>query len=174
MTDTIQASPSGLISINLTKQLKEINSALPKSVTAKLAVSGNTVFIQYSVRYESGGKKHSVGTFLTKSGAVRALVEHKVTGAIATNADEALARSELAMDSIGVKIGNEAVKAVAAPVHAMSNEFIAELLELKGILHWQVFGEENIEVMKSDILYTITPAEQSAWLVWYHGQREGS
>ena len=164
---------TGLWLVDFTSQLDAINKELPPGIKASLMLSGSKVYISYTVRYQRGTKKHSLGTFLTKDGAISAMIEHKFKGLTTKSDAELNAQMQLMMAS-AVKQMEDQIAEIAKPRESLTMETIGRLLlEVKGLHMWQVPGrgepheEHDIDVTDTDgVTYTITPQQQSDWLAW--------
>lgn len=150
--------------VDLNNDLQSINNELPPGVKATLRMDSNRVFVNYSVRYEHKGKKHSLGMFLDKDSAIRALLEHKYRGATITPAKELEARTQLLMLTATKQAADAMADSQAAkPRELLSDERILELLAIKGMFDWQFEEEVAIDVMEDDVIVTITPADLKAY-----------
>jgi len=152
--------------IDLNEHLKAINKELPAGITAILKMDNNRVFASYTVRYESRGKKHGLGTFYDRESAIRALFEHKIKGSTVTPAEELKARNEKMMIDASTQSA-DALLEVAKPREALTRERIVELLAIKGMYDWQLTGDEAIDVMDdAGVMHTITVEDQRNYNDW--------
>jgi len=152
--------------VDLNNDLQSINNELPPGVRATLRMDNNRIYVNYSVRYEHKGKKHSLGVFLDRESAIRALLEHKYRSATVTPAAELQARTQL-MAINATSQRDTAMIEVAKPREALTRERIVELLVIKGMYDWQLTGDEAIDVMDdAGVMHTITVEDQRNYNDW--------
>ena len=167
-------------------ELDAINDKLPPAIRATLVFSRGVRSVQFSVRYEHKGRKHSLGSFLTVDGALTALFEHKYKGLVKISPEELQARIDtVRLADLQAGMGQENISpAGVAGVAGQSldksldkNE--ARMLELQELFYHtgtpghELLGERTLERMDAKgNLHIITPALQIAYNIWLQASME--
>lgn len=161
-------------------EIDAINDKLPPAIAASVLFNRGQPLMQFSVRYEHKGKKHSLGTFLTIDGALTALFEHKYRGLVKISSEELAARVERMMVATGTgaaatvpAAGTATATGAATAVinkQSLSMEKIAKILAYTGEFSWQFPFDKPLDRMdESGEMFTITGEMQSAFVRWESG-----
>lgn len=147
--------------------LKHARSKLEPGISVSLLLSNDNVYLQYSVRVMKRGKRFTLGTFFTHSGAADALWGFKRDGSVVINDTEQQAREYVRTGGL--------VKSLAAldtqdEDKKLTDEEMLELQEFfaaAGVMPYELTGEVAIEKVDSNgDLRRITPAMQIAYNAW--------
>ena len=152
----------------LQEQLDAINKKLPPAINATMLYNRGNPTLQFAVRYEQRGKKHSLGTFLTVDGALTALFEHKYRGMVKISDSELAARTLVIMNTIE-KIADTRKLAAGdlSGKHETSMEKITELLDYRGQSTMPFACEGSIDMMdEAGNLFTLSKDLQNRYMDW--------
>jgi len=147
--------------------LKHARTKLEPGISVSLLLSNDNVYLQYSVRVMKRGKRFTLGTFFTHSGAADALWGFKRDGSVVISDTEQQAREYV---RTGGLVKSVAVLDIQDEDKKLTNEEMLELQEFfaeAGVMPYELTGEVAIEKMDSTgVLRRITPAMQIAYNSW--------
>jgi hypothetical protein len=148
--------------VSFTELLDEVNNKLEPGIKADLFISGGNVWLQYSVRAMKRGKRQSLGTFFTHAGAQDALFAFKRNGTAVINEQEIAARSDVAMQAMGLRAVADAV----VEQEELNMQQISELMERNKVYPYMLVGETIDMLDKEGKTWRLFPAVASLWLKW--------
>jgi hypothetical protein len=148
--------------VSFSELLDEVNNKLEPGIKADLFISGGNVWLQYSVRAMKRGKRQSLGTFFTHAGAQDALFAFKRSGTAVINEQEIAARSDVAMQAMGL----HAVADAVVEQEELNMQQISELMERNKVYPYMLVGGTIDMLDKDGKTWRLFPAVASQWLKW--------